>query len=301
MGGNPVSYLLPKMSFLNLPHAMGLGALPMQAPELFTLGPLKVTNSALYSWIVVLLIIAVVQIAVRRPKLVPHGLQNVCEWVVESLQNMLVGIVGHHMIKKTFPLLCTFFIFIFTANITGLLPGVGTVGWGSGEGFFGVHVHDPLLRPANADINMTLALTAIFFVFWFYWTFSEVGVGGFVKHLFAPKGTMTLKGRPWWLLILILGLNILLITVFLMVGLIEIVSIASRGISLPIRLFGNIFAGENLLHAMTSMGGPWAGILVGLPFYILEILVSLLQALVFTLLCAVYVQLSTAHEEGEHH
>jgi F-type H+-transporting ATPase subunit a len=277
-----------------------------KASELF--GIHFLTNSTVYAAVVVGLIVLFVQISLKKVTLVPAGLQNFCEWLFESLYVMLEGIVGHHMIRKTFPLLCTFFVFIFTANLSGLMPGVGTLGWGEGNSFFSTHVHDPLIRPANADLNMTLALTAIFFLYWFYWTFTEVGVGGFLKHLFAPKGLMGLKGKPLWLQAATLLLNIFLVVVFLLVGGIEVISIASRAISLPIRLYGNIFAGENLLHAMGGMGGGlgpllsvFVSILVSIPFYIMEILVSLLQALVFTLLCAVYIQLSTAHEEGDHH
>lgn len=276
-----------------------LASLSPKASELF--GMPFLTNSMLYAAAISGCIILFVQISLRRIQLVPTGLQNFCEWLFESLHAMLEGVVGHHMISKTFPLLCTFFVFIAATNLSGLLPGVGTVGWGEGYGFFQTHVSESLIRPANADLNMTLALTSVFFVFWIYWTFTEVGPVGFVKHLFAPKGMMSVKDKPLWLAALILLLNVFLIVVFLLVGLIEVISIASRAISLPIRLYGNVFAGENLLHAMGSLGGFLGGIVVSVPFYFMEILVSLLQALVFTLLCAVYIQLSTAHEGGDGH
>jgi len=276
-----------------------IASISPKATELF--GCPYLTNSILFSSLVALVIILFVQVSLRRVRLVPSGLQNFCEWLFESLYTMLEGVVGHHMIRRTFPLLCTFFVFIATANLSGLLPGVGTLGWGHGHGLYSVEVHDPVVRPANADLNMTLAMTAVFFLFWIYWTFREVGIVGFIKHLFAPKGLMGFKGKPAWLKILTLLLNIFLILIFLLVGGIEVISIASRAITLPLRLYGNIFAGENLLHAMGSMGGILLNIVISVPFYIMEILVSVLQALVFTLLCAVYIQLSTAHEEGDSH
>jgi F-type H+-transporting ATPase subunit a len=154
----------------------------------------------------------------------------------------------------------------------------------------------PLLRPTNADLNMTLGMAAVFMLCWVWWTLRETGPVEFLKHTFLPKGDVT-------------GiLKFFLIFIFFFVGLIELISIAFRLLSLSMRLFGNIFAGENLLHTMGGMGdklpGPLAdlsSILLPLPFYFLEILVGLIQALVFMLLCAVYIQLSTTHEEeGDH-
>jgi len=102
---------------------------------------------------------------------------------------------------------------------------------------------------------------------------------------------------------------VVLIPVFLFVGVIEVVSIAFRPVSLSLRLFGNVFAGENLLTTMITLGKnlglpEWVAypmsIVIPVPFYFLELLVGLLQAAVFMLLCAVYIQLSTSHDEEEH-
>jgi F-type H+-transporting ATPase subunit a len=277
-----------------------LASISPKADSLFAVEGLSwITNSTFYAAAVVLAVVGFVQVSLRRIELVPAGLQNFVEWVVETIHAMLEGIVGKHMIGKTFPLLCTLFIFILSANLSGLLPGVGTIGWGGGAGALAVEVHKPLLRPANADLNMTLALTLLFFAHWIWWTYREVGLVGFIKHLFAPKGIMSPAGRPLWLAPLIVLLNVFLVLVFLLVGGIEIVSIVFRNVSLPLRLYGNVYAGENLLHAMGAIAGPWWGIPISLPFYLLEILVAVLQALVFMLLCSVYVQLATAH--GEEH
>jgi len=152
----------------------------------------------------------------------------------------------------------------------------------------------PLFRPANADLNMTLGMALFFMVWWLVWTIQEVGVVGFLKHMFAPKGG--LKGALWFALV----------PLFAFVGVIEVISIAIRPVSLSFRLFGNIYAGETLLHTMSSLGGSlpfplsWiCSILFPLPFFFLELLVGLLQAFVFSMLCAVYIKLSTEHEEGE--
>jgi len=245
------------------------------------------TNSTMDAVLVVAAIVLFVQLATRKVSVIPTPAQNFLEWLIETVYAALESIVGKHMIRQVFPLLCSFFLFILVANWSALLPGVGTIGWGeSVQGHF--EVTTPLLRPANADLNMTLALTSLFMVYWLYWSIKENGLVGFLLHIFGPKGG--LKGF----------LKYLLMPIFFGVGLIEVISIASRGISLPIRLYGNIYAGKSLVHAMSEIAGPWWGILISMPFYVLEILIGLLQALVFMLLCAVYIQLSTAHEEGEH-
>lgn len=258
------------------------------------------TNSTLYSVIVVGLIIAFVRISLSKVRLVPSGLQNFCEWIVESLYGLLESIVGKHMIAKTFPLLCSLFVFILVANLSGLLPGVGTVGWGpSGTSFFMTDVERPILRPANADLNMTMSMALMMGVIWLYWTIAEVGVWGFIKELFGPKTLMPTDSPAMLKKIGAKLFNGILVLMFLFVGLTEIVSILSRAISLPVRLFGNIFGGENLLHTMGTIAGPYWAIPLSIPFYFLETLVAFLQALVFMLLCAVYIKLSTSHHESE--
>jgi len=234
--------------------------------------------------------------ATAKMQLVPSGAQNLFEVLVEGLYDMLEGIVGKRLIGRTFPLLATIFIFILAANWFGLVPGVGTIGFGEKTGPLTLkEIEHPLLRPSNADLNMTLAMALLFMCLWVYWTFTETGPVNFLKHTFLPKGGVT--GLMWFLLL----------PIFIFVGLIELLSIAFRSVSLSLRLFGNIFAGENLMHAMSSMGdklpAPFSFLLsvaLPLPFYFLELLVGLIQALVFMLLCAVYIQLSTTHDEEEH-
>jgi F-type H+-transporting ATPase subunit a len=131
---------------------------------------------------------------------------------------------------------------------------------------------------------MTLAMALIFFACWIWWALSEVGVKGFVKELFAPKGES--EG----------ALRILLVVVFFAAGCLEVISILFRPISLSFRLYGNIFAGENLLEAMSRLV-PGFGWLMPIPFYFLELIMGLVQALVFMLLTAVFTMLICQHEE----
>jgi F-type H+-transporting ATPase subunit a len=255
------------------------------------------TDSFVFTAIVTALIIWVCRWATRKMQVVPSGPQNLFEALVETLYNTFTGIVGRHMISKVFPLLATLFIFILASNWFGLVPGVGTVGFGKpGNGLFALSELDsPLLRPGSADLNTTLGLALFFMGWWVFWTIQEVGVIGFLKHNFAPKGDVT--G----------ALRLALLPLFLFVGVIELVSIAIRPVSLSFRLFGNMYAGETLLHTMTNIGSALpvplnylTSVIFPLPFYFLELLVGALQAFVFAMLCAVYIKLEIGSEEGEH-
>ncbi|HXT41296.1 MAG TPA: F0F1 ATP synthase subunit A [Candidatus Angelobacter sp.] len=247
-----------------------------------------ITNSMLVTWIVAAGLIIFARFATRRIQEVPSGAQNFWEWLVESLHDFLEGIIGHDLVKKTFWFFATIFIFILFTNWFGLIPGVGTIGWGMPKepgSFLLVHVGRPLLRGGNADLNMTFAMAAVFMVCWFVWALQANGVKGFLLHLFGPKGESA-------------GLlRLLLIVIFFLVGFLEVFSIMFRPVSLSFRLFGNIFAGENMLEAMANLV-PSLKWLLPVPFYFMELLVGLVQALVFMLLTAVFTMLICMHEEG---
>jgi F-type H+-transporting ATPase subunit a len=242
-----------------------------------------ITNSMVVTWVVAIGLIVFARLATRDMKQVPEGAQNFLEWLVSSLYEFLEGVIGSHLVKQTFWFFATVFIFILSLNWFGLLPGVGTIGWGH-QTPHGFQVTEPLLRGANADLNLTLAMALVFFGCWIVWAFRELGPGGFVKELFAPKGNST--G----------ALKLLMAGVFFAVGLLEIISILFRPISLSFRLYGNIFAGENMLETMSRLV-PGLGWLLPVPFYFLELLVGLVQALVFMLLTAVFTLLICQHEK----
>jgi F-type H+-transporting ATPase subunit a len=263
-------------------------SIPTFAEPLFNIGPLPVTNSMVVTWAVTLGLIVLVRAGTRNLQLRPTGLQNVLEFIVESLFKLLEGIIGHDFARRTFPFLATVFLFILVCNWTGLIPGFGTIGWGH-PGPHGFEVTRPLLRPSNADVNMTMAMALTFTVLWCVWYVQAQGPVGAIKHLFAPKGGM--KGAGWWALLL----------VFVFVGLLEMVSIFFvRPLGLTVRLFGNIYAGDNLLEAMGHLVPPPLSIVTLLPFYFLELLVGIVQALVFMLLCASFTAAAVMHEEEEH-
>lgn len=254
-----------------------------------------VNSSMIVTWIVALLIIGFAHYATRKIRAskaaaldAPSGIQNFWEFLVEGLQSFLEEIIGRDLARKTFWFFATIFIFILGVNWFGLLPGVGTIGWGVPKDPSAPHILEhvavPLLRGGHADLNMTFALSSIFFVLWVFWAVQANGVVGVVKHLFAPKGDT--KG----------ALKVMMIVVFLFVGVLEVISISFRPVSLSFRLYGNIFAGENLLESMQGLV-PALGWLIPVPFYFMEMLVGIVQALVFMLLTAVFTLLICAHDE----
>lgn len=271
-------------TFLSAFASGGEHALPPKAEPIWTNLPL--TNSMLMAWIAVGIIVVFCRAATSKMALVPSGIQNFCEWVVESLYDFLESILGAYLVKKTFWFFASIFVFILVSNLLGLFPGVGTIGHydehGRIIGFF---------RGANADLNMTLAMATVFFALWIYWAVKENGMGGFLAHIFAPKG----KFHGVML--------VFMVAIFLVVGFLEIISICVRPVALTFRLFGNIYGGEQTMEKLMLLVPEKLAFLPALPFYFMELLVAFVQALVFMLLTAVFLRLICEHagEEGHHH
>ena len=255
------------------------------ATDLFSIGGVAISNSILTTWIIAALIIIGVRLTVGTPKLIPGKGQGVLEGMAQGLRDALEPIVGKQMIGKTFPLLCGFFVFILLMNWSGLLPGVGTIKFHTAAGW------QDAIRPANSDLNTTLALSVLSFVAWTYFVLRYAGFKVLIFDLFGNKANKKEVGMLMW---------VLLIPIFFAVGGIEVVSIAFRLISLSFRLFGNVFGGENLIHALGDPNtlGAFATYVVPALAGMLEVLVGVIQAFVFTLLSAVYIGLICNHEGG---
>ena len=251
-----------------------------KATDLFEIGGIPVSNSILTTWIIAVLIIVAVRLLVGTPKIIPNKGQALVENVASGLRDALEPIVGKKMIGKTFPVLCGFFVFILLMNWSGLLPGVGTIKYMTAE-----HGWQDAIRPANSDLNTTLALSVISFLAWTYFVLRYAGVKVLILDLFGNKADKKELSTPMWLM---LGF------IFLGVGGIEVLSIASRLISLPFRLYGNVFGGENLIHTLGGIAPYIVPAIAGM----LEVLVGLIQAFVFTLLSAVYIGLICNHDAG---
>ena len=272
------------ISFLALggtAFAGGSGVSPY-AYELFEIGGLPVTNSMVTSWIISIALILVVRAVVKKPKMIPDKGQIVVEAFVDGLRDMVKPIVGAKMVNPTFWLLCGLFTFILINNWSGLFPGVGVFGIYDENGNL-----DYWMRPGNADLNMTLALAIVSMISWLFYIMKYAGPKVVFLDIFGNKADK--KEIP-------AAIYYFLFVIFFAVGLIEVISIVFRPVSLSFRLFGNVFGGENLLVSMTNL----ISYIVPVPFYFLEVLIGAVQAMVFTLLVAVYIGLICNHDDGDH-
>lgn len=237
----------------------------LAAETIGNIGPLPITNTILVTWVVAVFLILISVLATRKVSLVPSGLQNFMELIVETGYTTVED-MAHSKAKVIFPIVMTFFLFIITANWFGLFPGVGTIEFN----------HVPLLRSINSDLNTTLALALLSAVMTHILAIKYLGLGGYLKRWFS------LQYFP----------------IYLFVGFLEIISEFTKVVSLSFRLFGNIFAGEVVLATVSTLS-KWTAVFVPLPFYFLEIIVGFVQAAVFMMLTLVFmVLLSEKHQEG---
>ncbi len=275
------------MSLFPLPvFAEGLPPAPV---PLFSIGGFEINNSMIAALIASAVVIIVVQIAMRAPKLVPSGLQNLVEAIVEALSNFIESITGRDTMLRGFWYFGGIFVFVFAENLLALLPGVGTIGFGHGEGW-DFKVTQPFLRGANANANMTAAYAAIFFVMWFYWTIRGVGLAGVVKDIFASK----VKFPNFFL-------NTTFMLLFFVVGLLEALTILFiRPIAFTFRLYGNIFGGESFLDTIyRTAPNHFLATLFLIPAYMWEFIVAFIQAFVFFILTVVFTGILTNAHGGE--
>ena len=271
------------------------------------------------------LIIIVAKYACRQIKLVPDTDQNMWEVVIEWLLSLCEPILGEKGAKRTFWFFAAIFIFIVSANLLALVPGTGSLGYqvatdpqalnevnplnlgfhyvyhpshGDHEahGIPGIVGYTAFLRGSNADTNMVFAMSIWFMVFWLYWSISELGFVGFLHHIFGPKASVGGKGFFGWLI------AAFFVAIFLAVGVIEVISIAFRPISLAFRLFGNIYGGEAMLESIFEAPPYWIiSVLALIPAYLFELLVAVVQALVFCLLAAAFTGTMIKHDDHHGH
>lgn len=239
----------------------------IEAEELFAIGPMAFTNSMVGALLASAVLLLAAWYMASRSSLVPGRMQSALELPVE----LMAGIVSSSSSRWRgyVALILGFFFMILVANWIGLLPGVGTIGI--------MHVDEagheamiPIIRPASADLNFTLGLALIALVMFVYWGIKANGARGYLKELL---------GEPLYMAPLMFPINL--------------ISEFSRLISLSMRLFGNVFAGEVLLATMLAL----APILVPAIFLGLEALFGFVQALVFALLAMTYIATAIA----EHH
>jgi len=253
----------------------------------FHIGNFAVTNSLLTAWLVVLVIIILSWRIKSKTNLIPRGLQNVMEALIDFFLDLFDSITGsREKSTKFFPFVFTFFVFIILCNLAGLLPGVGTIGQVVAEG--GKHVFVPYFRGGMADLNTTLALATIGVVASHIVSILALGFWKYLNKFVNIKAFLEIPGK-----IKEDPAIILVNPIKFLVGLMEIISELAKIASLSFRLFGNVFAGEVLLASMSAIlafGLP-------LPFMFLEVMVGVIQALIFAILILSYLSMMTAEEE----
>jgi F-type H+-transporting ATPase subunit a len=258
------------------------------AEPLGYIGNLTVTNSLLASWISVIILVIFLFAVGRKVKKVPRGLQNIFEIILEKALELADSVTGSRKKSEKFlPIALALFLFIFVNNWMGLLPGMGTIGFN--EIAEGHKIFIPLFRGGTADINTTLALALFAVIASHIAGVLTIGTWNYFNKFVNIKLLLEIPGkiRKDFTIILVNPIKIF-------VGLVEIISEFAKMASLTFRLFGNIFAGEVLLASMMAL----FAYVLPLPFMFLEMIVGIIQALIFSILALVYMTIAT--QEHEH-
>jgi len=280
----------------------------LAAEPLLENGPYWFTNSLLTTFVVDIILLLLVVFATRNMNLIPSGLQNIVEAILEFIYNLAESITGKAA-SIYFPWSATIFLFLLICNWSSIIPGVGSIGL--------IHtVHEgatrtldyqlamadgklvlaqpaavqaaevaktegvPLFRPPSTDLNMTFALAISTMILVQYYGVKKFGGSYFNKFLpWKASGTGFMKGINGF------------------VSILELISELARILTFAFRLFGNIFAGEVVLATLAFL----VTFLVPVPFYGLEVMVGVIQAFVFTMLSLIFFSLATQGHGGEHH
>jgi F-type H+-transporting ATPase subunit a len=261
----------------------------LKPENIFHIGEFPITNTMLTGWISIVLIIILSYLAFRRPKLVPSGIQALMETAYGALLSFCVELAGEKNGRRFFPVMATIVIFIVINAWLNLLPIYGSALYVLEEG-----KKLPLLRGANTDLNVTLALAIFSFIAVEYYGIKELGLSRYLKK-FIRLGQL----KQGFSLLLAGKIKSAMGTLFFgaldaFVGLLETLSEFIRLISFSFRLFGNMLAGEILLLILAFL----VPLTLATPFYAFELLIGLLQAFVFGYLTLIFINLAvTGHEE----
>ncbi len=265
--------------------------IPLEAEPIFELAGFTITNSLLNAYIAVVFFIVIALLVRTRIREIPKGFYNVIEALVEFALIEIEKVTGDKKRARQFlPLVATIFFFVLFSNWLGQIPGTGSIGvWGYFHGHFELI---PLLRPATSDLNMTLAIAVLAIGATHFAGLTQLGIVSHVSKFFNVRGIIkSLKKKPMDIIVAVIEFG---------VGLIEIVGEFAKTLSLSLRLFGNIFAGEVLMTVMLSL----FSYALPIPFIFLELLVGVIQATVFAMLTLAFLVVATmehGHDEEEHH
>ncbi|MDP2708587.1 MAG: F0F1 ATP synthase subunit A [bacterium] len=256
------------------------------AEQIFKFYNFPITNSLLNTWIVVLVVAVFGLFFKSRIRLVPRGIQNAVEAVIDLLLDIFDSVTGsREKTLKYFPFVLSFLVFILLNNWLGLLPGIGSIGQVALE--HNEKIFIPFFRGGTADLNTTLALAIVGVVFSHIFSVMALGFWKYINKFVNIKALLDIPKK-----VMKDPTVIFVNPIKVFVGLIEIVGELAKVASLSFRLFGNIFAGEVLLASMSALlafGLP-------IPFMFLEIIVGLVQAFIFAILILAYLTMNTAEE-----
>ena len=263
--------------------------IPVAAETIGYLGSLPITNTYINSSIITLLFVVFALVLNRKLTKIPGKLQNSFEALLEFLFGYFDQVTGNREKSKKFmPIVGTLFLFILCSNWFGLFPGNGTIGiWESVHGELELV---PILRSAGSDLNLTVAMALV----------SVIGshlIGMLTLGFFVHWNKFIQLGTIWKAIKTLKPVAILVACVEFIVGIIELFSEAAKVVSLSLRLFGNIFAGEVLITVISSL----VSVAIPLPFMFLELIVGVIQATVFAMLTLVYLSMMTTHHEAHDH
>ncbi len=273
-----------------------LQPIQIQPEVIFYIFGLPVTNTLIGTWISIIVLLLLFYFGTRKRDLIPSGIQNALEWIIEYLLNLTESVAGKVKAKKFFPLVATFFIFILFCNLLDVFPGVDTIGTVNLEAIKVAHLSPPTsfflvgeysnklipwVRPGTSDLNLTLAMALVSVIVTQIFGFYTLGAKQHLSKYFNFKALFTHGFQG---------------PIEFFVGLIEIVTELSRILSFSFRLFGNIFAGSAVL-AVFAFILPFFADAIFIP---LELFVAFVQALIFALLTLVFLEIATtSHEHDE--
>jgi F-type H+-transporting ATPase subunit a len=252
------------------------------------IGGFTITNSLATSWIAVLILVILFYFLSKKISQIPRGVQNIFEIILEHALKIADSMTGsREKSEKFLPLSLALFLYILVNNLLGLFPGVGTIGFDEVSSDHAVFV--PILRGGTADINTTLALALTAVIASHIFGILAIGSWNYFNKYLNLKAFGEIPGK--------IGKDFAIVLVNpikAFVGVVELVGEIAKVASLSFRLFGNIFAGEVLLMSMMAIFAYF----LPLPFIFLEIIICLIQALIFAILTLVYASVATqVHEE----
>ena len=263
-----------------------------------------ITNTLLCTWLSIIVLVVLFYFGTRRHDMIPSGMQNFMEWGIESLLGLVEGVTGKEKAKKFFPLVATFFLFIVVSNLLDVFPGVDTVGAINGPGIQALHPSctpflgflpqchpvGPFLfglisnqvitwvRPATTDLNLTFSMALVSVVVTQIFGFYTLGPKEHLSKYFNFRALLKFNFTGF---------------IEFFVGILELVTELVRLLSFSFRLFGNIFAGSAVLAVFAFV----LPLLADIIFIPLELFVAFVQALIFSLLTLVFLEIATTSHE----